>query len=47
MMVPLADTLTLSIIVSGLLVIRVVVSVASYEGYFKSFVYKDDQLIVK
>lgn len=47
MMIPLADTLALSIIVSSLLVVRIVVSVASYEGYFKSFIYKDDQLIVK
>jgi hypothetical protein len=47
MMIPLADSLALSIIVSSLLVVRIVISVASYEGYFKSFIYKDDQLIVK
>lgn len=47
MIIPLADSLALSVIVTSLLVVRIVVSIASYEGYFKSFVYKDEQLIAK
>jgi hypothetical protein len=47
MLIPISNTLPLSIITTALLVTRIVVSIASYEGYFKPFIYKDEQLIVK
>jgi hypothetical protein len=41
------NTLILSVWVSSLIIFKVVLSVVSYEGYFKSYIYKGEQLLVK
>lgn len=47
MMIPLTETLLTTIIVSSIIVVRLVISVASYEAYFKAYIYKDEQLLAK